>query len=116
MMNDLKKKAQKLRKEATPWENKLWYEFLRTYEVPFHRQIVKGKYILDFYCSKAKLAVELDGGGHYTDEQIIKDKERTESINSFGIEVIRFSNLDVDKNFYEVCTVIDKKVKSKVKK
>ncbi len=114
-MSDLTNKAQKLRREATPWENKLWYEFLRTYNVPFHRQKVKGNYILDFYCSKAKLAVELDGGGHYTAEQEAKDKERTKALSEFGIEVLRFSNLDVDKNFYEVCSVIDEKVKSRVK-
>jgi very-short-patch-repair endonuclease len=101
-----------LRNNATPWENKLWYEFLRNYDVPFHRQIVKGKYILDYYCSKAKLAIELDGGGHYTDSQKEADDKRTAELNKHGIEVLRFSNLDVDKNFYEVCTVIDEKIKS----
>ena len=104
--------SQTLRNNATPWENKLWYEFLRNYSVPFHRQKVKGGYVLDFYCSKAKLAIELDGGGHYTDEQKESDEIRTLELKKHGIEVLRFSNLDVDKNFYEVCTVIDGKVKS----
>ena len=112
-MKKLTKTARHLRKEATPWENKLWYEFLRNYEVPFHRQIVKGNYILDFYCAKANLAVELDGGGHYTEEQKAQDEKRTAELNAHGIEVLRFTNYDVDRNFYEVCSVIASKIKEK---
>ena len=114
-MDNLTKRAQSLRKDATPWENKLWYEFLRNYEISFHRQKVKGNYILDFYCSKAKLAIELDGSGHYTDEQKKADESRTADLNSKGIEVLRFSNLEVDTNFYEVCSEIDKRIKEKLK-
>ncbi len=114
-MKNLTKMAQALRKEATPWENKLWYEFLRDYETPVHRQIVKGRYILDFYCCKAKLAIELDGSGHYTDKQRMLDAERTAELNRKGIEVLRFSNLDVDTNFYGVCTEIDTIIKERIK-
>ena len=112
-MNKLTKTARKLRKESTPWENKLWYEFLRNYEFPFHRQKVIGNFIVDFYCSKARLAIELDGSGHYSAEKQAEDKKRTELLNKSGVEVLRFSNLDIDKKFYGVCTVIDKRVKEK---
>ena len=115
-MNNLTKTAQKLRREATPWENKLWYEFLRNYEIPFHRQKVKDSFVLDFYCSKARLAVELDGSGHYYKSKAESDSNRTARLNELGIEVMRFSNLDVDRNFYEVCSAIDRRVREKMKK
>ena len=58
-------RAQELRKNATKEENHLWYDFLRTYPVQFLRQKPFGPYIVDFYCHKAKLAIELDGSQHY---------------------------------------------------
>ena len=58
-------RAKELRKNMTPWERKLWYEFLRNYPLRFQRQKAIGDYIADFYCAKAGLVVELDGGGHY---------------------------------------------------
>ena len=103
--------ARKLRKEMTPWERKLWYCFLKTYPVRFQRQKTIGSYIADFYCAKANLVIELDGGGHYNPEAEEKDKIRTENLERYGLKVIRFCNLDIDKNFYSVCTVIDETVK-----
>ena len=103
--------AKKLRKEMTPWERKLWYRFLKGYSVRFQRQKPVGEYIVDFYCAAAKIAVELDGGGHYSPEKQKKDQERTKEIEKFGIQVIRFCNLDIDKNFYSVCSEIDVCVK-----
>ena len=108
--------AKKLRKEMTPWERKLWYCFLTKYPLRFQRQKVIGNYIIDFYCASAKLAIELDGSGHYTPESMKKDDERTTMLQSHGIEVIRFCNLDIDKHFYEVCTVIDDAVKRRYRR
>ena len=104
------KYARKLRKEMTPWEKKLWYCFLKTYPVRFQRQKLIDAYIADFYCAKARLIIELDGGGHYDPEMEIKDKIRTEKLESLGYQVIRFCNRDIDINFYNVCTVIDETV------
>ena len=56
-------RAKELRKNMTPWERKLWYEYLRQYPVRFQRQKAIGEYIADFYCAKARLVIELDGGG-----------------------------------------------------
>jgi len=98
----------------TPWERHLWYDFLRKYPVTFQRQRVIGNYIVDFYCEKAKLVIELDGGGHYSPEQIEYDKERTSTFESMGMKVIRFVNTDISDNFYGVCTVIDSEVKKRV--
>ena len=72
----------------TPWERKLWYEFLREYPIRFQRQKAIGNYIVDFYCAKAQLVIELDGGGHYTIEQAEKDALRTKELESLNCKVL----------------------------
>ena len=99
--------AKELRKNMTPWERKLWYTFLKDYPVRFQRQKAIGNYIVDFYCAKAKLVIELDGGGHYTDEQELKDKHRTNDLEAMNLTVLRICNLDIDRNFRGVCEYID---------
>ena len=103
--------AKAMRKNMTPWERKLWYNFLRHYPVRFQRQKAIGNYIVDFYCAKARLVVELDGGGHYTINQAEKDKLRTEELESMNLTVIRICNLDIDRNFNGACEYIDMAVK-----
>ena len=90
----------------TPQERKLWHLFLKTYPIRFQRQKAIGDYIVDFYCAKAKLIVELDGGGHYVGTQPEKDLIRTEYLEQSGFRVIRFLNTDVDKDFEGVCRQI----------
>ena len=108
--------AKNLRKNMTPWERKLWYEFLRDYPVRFQRQKAMGNYIVDFYCAKAKLALELDGGGHYEESQLVKDIHRTRELETMGVTVLRISNRDVDNNFEGVCEYIDLNVKGRKNK
>ena len=103
--------AKMLRKNMTKEENHLWYDFLRTYTVRFLRQKIIGKYVADFYCAKAKLVVELDGSGHYTEEGKQYDRERTEFLREYGIRVIRISNTQIHENFIGVCEHIDNCVK-----
>ena len=103
--------AKTLRKNMTPWERKLWYEFLRNYPLRFQRQKSIGNYIADFYCAKARLVIELDGGGHYTFEQIKKDTIRTKELESMNLTVLRICNLDIDRNFNGVCEYINLVVK-----
>ena len=98
----------------TPWERKLWYCFLKAYSPRFQRQKEIDNFIVDFYCAKARLIVELDGGGHYTPEENKKDMERTKKLEQYGLQIIRFCNKEVDKNFYAVCSVIDKTVKNRM--
>ena len=107
--------AKQLRKEMTPWERRLWYCFLKDYPIRFQRQKCIDNYIVDFYCFRAKLVIELDGGGHYDPEAERKDAVRTEILNQYGLKVVRFCNLDIDRNFYGVCTVIDEEVKKRVR-
>ncbi|MBQ9967582.1 MAG: endonuclease domain-containing protein [Oscillospiraceae bacterium] len=103
--------AKELRKNMTPWERKLWYEYLRYYPIRFQRQKTIGNYIVDFYCAKARLVIELDGGGHYTEQQQEQDKRRTEELESMNLSVLRICNLDIDRNFRGVCEYIDAAVK-----
>ena len=100
--------ARQLRKNMTPWERKLWYEYLRYYPIRFQRQKAIGAYIADFYCAKVQLVIELDGGGHYCPEEQRRDALRTAALNEMGIRVLRYCNMDVDKNFRGVCEQIDR--------
>ena len=103
--------AKELRKNLTPWERRLWYDFLRSYPIRFQRQKAIGSYIADFYCAKARLVIELDGGGHYTDEQQAADARRTVNLQQMNLSVLRVCNLDIDRNFRGVCEAIDRAVK-----
>ncbi len=103
--------AKTLRKNMTPWERKLWHLFLKIYPVRFQRQKAIGNYIADFYCAKARLVIELDGGGHYTAEQQKADTVRTQQLESMNLTVLRFCNLDIDREFQNVCEQIDRAVK-----
>ncbi len=99
--------AKSLRKNATPQENHLWYDFLRSYTPRFQRQKTIGQFIADFYCEKARLVIELDGSQHFTPEGHTYDEARTAAIETIGVEVLRFTNRDIDSNFTAVCTQID---------
>ncbi len=103
--------AKTLRKNMTPCERKLWYEFLRSYPIRFQRQKAIGNYIADFYCAKARIIIELDGGGHYITKQTEKDMIRTKALESMNLVVLRICNLDIDRNFYGVCEYIDLAIK-----
>ena len=110
----LKPKSQVLRKNATKEENLLWYNFLRLYKPQFRRQYVIGNFIVDFYCHKAKLVVELDGSQHCEPSKIEYDRMRTAHLQSQGLLVVRISNLDVLRQFEDVCEYIDQLVKAEV--
>ena len=80
---------------------------MRTYPVKFSRQKILGRYIVDFYCAKAKLVIELDGSQHYEEKGLLKDKIRTEKIENRNLTVIRIPNNEVNQNFMGVCEHID---------
>ncbi|MBI3599614.1 MAG: DUF559 domain-containing protein [Nitrospinae bacterium] len=97
---DLKQFSQKLRRGMTDAERLLWSRIrgkqLKGYQ--FYRQKVIGNYIVDFYCAKANLAIEADGGQHYSVEGSIKDKKRDDFMASIGLKVLRFSDRDIFNN------------------
>ena len=102
--------SQNLRVNATPEENTLWYQFLRRHPVQFRRQFVFTPYIVDFYCARAKLVLELDGSQHYSPEGMEKDAQRTAYLEQRGLKILRFSNADIQTHLREVCDQIDQEV------
>ncbi len=103
--------AKNLRKNATRQEKHLWYDFLSTYNPPFQRQKAIDNFIVDFYCDKACLIIELDGSQHDTFQKNREDIFRTEVLQEYGMNVIRFDNACLDQNFKGVCEYIDQTVK-----
>lgn len=106
--------ARQLRKNMTKEERLLWYSFLRDYPIKFRKQTVIGDYVVDFFCHKASLVIELDGSQHYEPEAMEKDQRRTDYLSSQGLTVLRISNRDVNQNFVSVCEYIDRIVKEAV--
>lgn len=99
--------AKKLRNDMTEEEKKLWYQYLSGYPIRFLRQKVIENCILDFYCAKCRLAIEVDGGQHHTDRGIGHDDARTKLLKAYGVTVIRFDNRLVRDEFGHVCRQID---------
>jgi len=112
---EIRQRSRDLRKNATPEENHLWYDALSNYPVRWHRQKPIGPYIVDFYCHQARLAVELDGSQHSTEEGKVNDRQRTEYLNQQGIEVLRFQNCTVNNDFFWVITSIRGRVITRLK-
>ena len=104
--------AKNLRKNMTKEERRLWYDYLRDYPVRFYRQKVLGRYIVDFYCAKARLVIELDGSQHFEPEELEKDQQRTDYLREFGVSVVRIPNNEVMRNFSGVCDYIDEIIHS----
>ena len=102
--------AKELRKNMTKEERRLWFDFLKGYPVRFIRQKIIGHYIVDFYCAKAKLIVELDGSQHYEDQGVEKDQARTKFLEEYGFHIIRIPNNAVNQNFRGVCEYVDNMV------
>ena len=104
--------ARALRRNMTEQERKLWYSFLRKHTPRFQRQKAIGNYIVDFYCAKAQLVIELDGSQHYEESGIAKDAARTAFLEQQGLRVLRIPNNAVNENFRGVCEHIDTLVKN----
>ncbi|MDO4936004.1 MAG: endonuclease domain-containing protein [Phascolarctobacterium sp.] len=109
-----KENSQRLRREQTKEEGKLWYIYLRKYKVTFTRQKPLGEYIVDFYCHKAKLVIEIDGAQHYESDVMLRDEERKKYLERMGLKVIRFTNWDINHNLEGVCLTIDREVTSRI--
>ena len=97
----------------TKEERHLWYDYLRNKDVRFLRQKIIGRYIVDFYCAKANLVIELDGSQHYEDKGIEYDAERTKYLEQNGLTVIRIPNNEINRNFDGVCEYLDSILKSR---
>ena len=107
--------AKNLRKNMTKQERHLWHDYLRSYPIRFQRQKIIGNYIVDFYCAKAKLVIELDGSQHFEDDAMKYDSDRTIYLEQYGLRIIRIPNNEIDSNFDGVCTYLDNIVKQSLK-
>ena len=99
----LTQNSQELRRNMTKEEKHLWYDFLKKLPITVNRQRKMGNYIADFYIAKCKLVIEIDGSQHYEPENRAKDKMRDDVMRERGIEVLRYTNLDIHRNFAGVC-------------
>ena len=96
-----------MRREPTPAERTLWFEFLRDLPVKFTRQKPLGRYIVDFYCASRMLVIEVDGDSHYSDRGQRYDETRTADLEALGARVMRFTNTEVMQDFENVCAIIN---------
>jgi very-short-patch-repair endonuclease len=98
LVNQLITVARKMRSEQTAAEKRLWHHIrerqLSGYK--FRRQQVIDRFIVDFYCSEAKLIIEVDGEIHLKQKE--QDKARDRFLQEIGYQVIRFSNQDIQNN------------------
>jgi len=97
---NLKQHSQNLRKNMTDAEQLLWSK-IRAKQLKglqFYRQKIIDNYIVDFYCPKANLVIELDGGQHYSKDGKEKDRIRDDHLSKMGLTILRFSDRDLFKN------------------
>jgi len=100
---DLIERAKWMRKNLTDSEKKLWSDFLRNHKFRILRQRPIDNFIVDFYCPKTRIVIEIDGDEHYSKSGIEYDKERTSILEEYGLRVIRFKDDEVMSHFKDVC-------------
>ncbi len=108
---DLKEKARELRNRPTPAEKRFWNGLRKMpfYEsLTFNRQKPIGNFIVDFYCHRIQLVVEIEGDSHGQVATQHKDIERTRFLQSQGLTVLRFSNSEVEKSLEAVMVEIER--------
>ena len=95
--------SRELRKDMTPEEKHIWYDFLQKLPVPVKRQKVIGNHIVDFYIPSAKIVIEIDGRQHKMKDNAEADRLRDEELGRRGLKVLRYNNQSVRNNFNAVC-------------
>lgn len=118
MRQDYNKKlvglSQELRKNMTPEEKQLWYQFLKKLPITVNRQKNIGEFIVDFYISSASVVIEIDGRQHKMKDHAEADRLRDEELSRRGLKVLRYNNQSVRNNFNAVCMDILKHLGLKV--
>ena len=99
----LVKNSQTLRKNMTPEEKMIWYQFLKRLPYTVNRQKLIGNFIVDFYIAEKRTVIEIDGVQHKTPENEEKDKERDAELEKLNIRVLRYTNKSVNTVFNRVC-------------
>ena len=91
--------AQVLRKNMTPEEKHLWYDFLKRLPISVKRQHNIENFIVDFYVPEKKIVIEVDGIQHQANDMKVADSERDRILSLWGITVLRYSNESIKNNF-----------------
>jgi len=101
-------KRRTLRNAMTRAEAALWCRLRRQQiaDARFRRQYSIGPYVLDFYCPRLKLAIEVDGDSHYSDTGVVHDRKRQAYLEQFGVRVLRFTNDEVFRNTQGILELI----------
>ena len=112
-----KEPARALRKGMTDAEQSLWAKVRRKqiHGLQFYRQKPLLSFVVDFYCPKAKLVIELDGSQHFEPDHQVKDQDRDVQLAELGLRVLRFDNRQVLKEMNAVMAVIWREVEAAVK-
>ena len=98
--------ARELRKNMTPEEKHLWYDFLKRLPYNVSRQHNIENYIVDFYIPKKKIVIEVDGIQHNSNEHKEADEKRDKALERWGIKVLRYTNESIRHNFSAVAASI----------
>ncbi|OUO92357.1 hypothetical protein B5F40_00125 [Gordonibacter sp. An230] len=109
----LAQRAENMRKQMTSAEKMLWFRFLREYHISFVPQKVIGDFIVDFYCRRVRLSIEIDGESHYRKIQQQYDQARTLYLETLEIKELRFTNNEIYESFEGVCEVIHDEVEKR---
>jgi len=110
----LTNRARELRKNMTFTEKLIWYNYARTCKYVIQRQKVINHFIVDFYCSKALLVIEIDGGHHFLVDNLEYDQSRDTILEGYGIKVLRFTNEAVLNDFDKVTQTIDFEIEKRI--
>jgi very-short-patch-repair endonuclease len=100
--------SRRLRRDSTDAERRLWSRLRdrRLGGLKFRRQFPVDRYVMDFYCNEARLGIELDGGQHFTDQGLARDRERSRVLGAAGIRVVRFTDSEVLNQIDDVLAAI----------
>ena len=111
----LKNRASEMRGHMTPQETLLWNYCLKRLPVQVYRQYVIESYIVDFFCRKTRLVIEVDGAQHRSLEGMKYDEKRSNRIEKYDILVIRFSNADIEHNLKNVGQYIENIIQERLR-
>lgn len=112
-----KKKRRYLRNNMTKWETRLWNDLKQKKMLGYkvRRQYGVNNYVIDFYCPKLKLGIEIDGEIHFQYRRSIQDQEKDRILKSLGIRVIRISTQDVVEDYESIVLHLEDQFKNRAK-
>ena len=110
-------RARTMRKTMTRAEKKIWFEVLKPLQKLKEIRILKQRpidqFIVDFYMPSLKLVIEIDGESHFDEQGIAYDVERTQILEGKGLQILRFTNLEVMENIEGVYVEVYKFITQK---